>query len=109
MNLVGGGIGSYLNVHETPPRISSHNSTFDNPLLENMFLSIEPGIYKEGDFGIRIENLVIIVKNKKLSRGDKTFLCFEPVTLCPFDIPEKCLGHYVTNKKYHFIRNALIS
>ena len=51
-----------------------------------MFLSIEPGIYKEGNFGIRIENLVIIVKHEKLSRVDRTFLCFEPVTLFPFDI-----------------------
>ncbi len=82
----GHGIGSYLNVHETPPGISSHCSTFDNPLSENMFLSIEPGIYKEGNLGIRIENLVIIVKHEKLSRVDRTFLCFEPVTLFPFDI-----------------------
>lgn len=82
----GHGIGSYLNVHETPPRISSLSSQYEYSLQENMFVSIEPGIYKKGKFGIRIENLFIIKKDQNNSKADNIFLCFEPVTLCPFDL-----------------------
>ncbi len=82
----GHGIGSYLNVHEGPVRISPHCSNHEVSLEENMFLSIEPGFYKQGHFGIRIENLVIATKDKKISSDNKTFYFFEPVTLCPFDI-----------------------
>ena len=77
----GHGIGSYLNVHENPPSVSPHSR--DTSALEpGMFLSIEPGYYKEGEYGIRTENLAV-VRNSPANNG---FLCFEIVTLCPIDL-----------------------
>ena len=71
----GHGVGYFLNVHEGPQSISKFNQI---KLQEGMILSNEPGYYKEGKFGIRIENLIYIVKqNKKLF--------FENLTLAPID------------------------
>ena len=113
----GHGIGSYLNVHEGPCRISSQCSDNEVPLEENMFLSIEPGFYKQGHFGIRIENLVIVTKDKKISSDNKSFYFFEPVTLCPFDInlidknllSEKEINYLNNyhNKVYHSLKDYL--
>lgn len=72
----GHGVGCYLSVHEGPQGISRRNTT---PLHAGMILSNEPGFYKAGEYGIRIENLVL-VKEK-----DKKFLCFETLTLAPID------------------------
>lgn len=72
----GHGVGCYLSVHEGPQGISRRNTT---PLQVGMILSNEPGFYKAGEYGIRIENLVL-VKEK-----DKKFLCFETLTLAPID------------------------
>jgi Xaa-Pro aminopeptidase len=72
----GHGVGCYLSVHEGPQGISRRNNI---PLQPGMILSNEPGFYKAGEYGIRIENLVL-VKEK-----DKTFLCFETLTLAPID------------------------
>jgi Xaa-Pro aminopeptidase len=80
----GHGVGAYLNVHEGPYAISYYRGV-GVPLKEGMVLSIEPGCYKPGGFGIRIENLVSVVKNPKLSTNDAPFLMFEPLTLCPID------------------------
>jgi Xaa-Pro aminopeptidase len=74
----GHGVGSYLGVHEGPQRIGKAAS---NAKLEpGMIISIEPGYYKEGDFGIRIENLAIVVKAE--SDG---FLKFKTLTLAPLE------------------------
>ena len=72
----GHGIGCFLNVHETPPSISPRDR---NVLKENMILSNEPGFYAKGKFGIRIENMMLVVKNKK-----KGFLSFRTLTFVPF-------------------------
>ena len=58
----GHGVGYFLNVHEGPQAISKFNNI---RIKEGMILSNEPGFYKKGKFGIRIENLVYVRKNKK--------------------------------------------
>ena len=80
----GHGVGAYLNVHEGPHSISYYRG-FGVQLEDGMVLSIEPGYYKPGRFGIRIENLVRVTKNPHLSTQDATFFSFEPLTLCPID------------------------
>ncbi|MBP7709633.1 MAG: aminopeptidase P family protein [Rickettsiales bacterium] len=73
----GHGVGSFLSVHEGPCGISKRAH---QPLLEGMILSNEPGFYKEGEYGIRIENLMLVEK-----AGDK-FLQFKTLTLAPLDL-----------------------
>ena len=76
----GHGIGSFLSVHEAPQRIAK-KSMFDSvELLPGMILSNEPGYYKENEYGIRIENLVVIKEN-----NDKK-LYFENISWCPIDL-----------------------
>ena len=77
----GHGIGSYLSVHEGPHRISKLGHT---PLEPGMMLSNEPGYYKEGHYGIRLENL-IVVKEAEIKGADRPMLDFETLTLVPFD------------------------
>jgi Xaa-Pro aminopeptidase len=82
----GHGVGHFLNVHEGPCGISPRSV---EPLRAGMFLSNEPGYYKEGAFGIRLENLVLIQKYKDKNDSDnetgKDLLCFETVTHVPFE------------------------
>jgi len=89
----GHGVGFFLNVHEGPQSISKHNSI---KLTKGMILSNEPGFYKKGHFGIRIENLVYVKKLKKK-------LLFDNFTLAPI---EKDLINYKllnkTEKDYLF-------
>lgn len=77
----GHGVGAYLSVHEGPQRISR---TSEVPLKEGMILSNEPGYYREGAFGIRIENLIVVQKAEKLG-DDRDHLDFETVTFVPID------------------------
>ncbi len=79
----GHGVGSYLNVHEGPQRIATSGST---PLQAGMILSNEPGYYKDGEYGIRIENLVIVVEKGLSKDGRKKLLGFETITLAPIDL-----------------------
>ena len=68
----GHGVGSFLSVHEGPQRISpvgSAQSGGDEPLQLGMILSNEPGYYKTGEYGIRIENLVLVVERRDRGRG----------------------------------------
>lgn len=74
----GHGVGTYLCVHEGPQRISKKGS--DVPLEPGMVISNEPGYYKEGEYGIRIENLVMVVPTELPGT-----LCFETITLVPID------------------------
>ncbi len=76
----GHGVGSYLDVHEGPQRISKAASTI--PLQPGMIISNEPGYYKEGAYGIRIENLVTVVPIENL---ETPMLGFETLTLAPID------------------------
>ncbi len=93
----GHGVGAFLNVHEGPQGISKNNFV---KLREGMVLSNEPGFYKKNAFGIRIENLVFI-------RKDKSKLLFENLTMAPIDTD--LINFKMLNKeekkylfKYHF-------
>ena len=78
----GHGVGSYLSVHEGPARINKADRT---PLEPGMIVSNEPGYYKQGAYGIRIENLVMVHEAATISGGDRPMLGFETLTLCPID------------------------
>ncbi|HEY1299837.1 MAG TPA: aminopeptidase P family protein [Stellaceae bacterium] len=77
----GHGVGSYLGVHEGPQRISKAAST--QPLLPGMIVSNEPGYYKTGAYGIRIENLVLVEPAD--GEAEREMLGFETLTLAPID------------------------
>jgi Xaa-Pro aminopeptidase len=77
----GHGVGSYLSVHEGPARISKLGTT---PLKRGMILSNEPGYYKTDAFGIRIENLVLVV-GAEIAGAEKPVNAFETLTLAPID------------------------
>jgi Xaa-Pro aminopeptidase len=79
----GHGVGSYLNVHEGPQRISKVPNT--QPLLPGMIVSNEPGYYKTGAYGIRIENLVVVEKRDGLGEAGREIYGFETITLAPID------------------------
>ncbi|XP_043911881.1 xaa-Pro aminopeptidase 1 [Protopterus annectens] len=79
----GHGVGSFLNVHEGPCGIS-YKTFADEPLESNMVVTDEPGYYEDGAFGIRIENVVIVVSAKtKYNFKNRGSLTFEPITLVP--------------------------
>lgn len=78
----GHGVGCYLSVHEEGGRISQVGTT---PFKPGMVVSNEPGYYKEGAFGIRIENLVLVKDDGKAAHGNANMLSFETLTLVPFD------------------------
>jgi len=78
----GHGVGAHLCVHEGPQRISKRGS--EVALKEGMILSNEPGYYKNGEYGIRIENLVAVVQVGQAANGKKLF-GFETLTLAPID------------------------
>jgi Xaa-Pro aminopeptidase len=83
----GHGVGSFLAVHEGPQRISpvgSAQSGGDEPLQAGMIISNEPGYYKTGEYGIRIENLVLVVP-REIEGGEKEMLGFETLTFAPID------------------------
>jgi len=79
----GHGVGAYLSVHEGPHRISKVGNTV--ALQPGMIVSNEPGYYKTGGYGIRIENLVA-VKEAQIEGADRRYLEFETLTLAPIDI-----------------------
>ena len=81
----GHGVGAFLNVHEGPQRISP--VAYDVALQAGMVISNEPGYYENNWGGIRLENLYIVKKadNFPLHPGGKRWLCFEELTLIPFD------------------------
>ncbi len=78
----GHGVGSYLAVHEGPQRIAR---TGTEKLLQGMMLSNEPGYYKEGAYGIRIENLILVTPAEAIEGGDIAMHGFETLTLAPID------------------------
>ncbi|ESX32722.1 MULTISPECIES: aminopeptidase P family protein [unclassified Mesorhizobium] len=79
----GHGVGSYLAVHEGPQRIAR---TGTEKLLAGMMLSNEPGYYKEGSYGIRIENLILVTPAEQVEGGDIAMHGFETLTLAPIDV-----------------------
>ncbi len=78
----GHGVGSYLSVHEGPQRIARLAT---QELLPGMILSNEPGYYRPGAFGIRIENLVVVREPEEIEGGDQPMLGFDTLTFCPID------------------------
>lgn len=78
----GHGIGSYLSVHEGPQSISRAGMAVLEP---GMIISNEPGYYKEGAYGIRIENLVLVTPPEVPPGGDREMMAFETLTLAPID------------------------
>ncbi len=79
----GHGVGSFLSVHEGPQRLSRISTEV---LADGMILSNEPGYYREGRFGIRIENLVVVRAGEPPEGGDaRDWLEFETLTLAPID------------------------
>ena len=78
----GHGVGSYLSVHEGPQRIARLAT---QELLPGMMLSNEPGYYRPGAFGIRIENLVVVRQPEEIDGGDQPMLGFDTLTFCPID------------------------
>jgi len=79
----GHGVGSYLGVHEGPQRIAKAPNT--QALLPGMIVSNEPGFYKEGHWGIRIENLQVVTEAAAIPGGERPMLGFETLTMAPID------------------------
>lgn len=78
----GHGVGSYLSVHEGPQRISKAPNT--TALQPGMIVSNEPGYYKTGAYGIRIENLITVVHGE-IDDGERAMLTFDTLTLAPYE------------------------
>lgn len=81
----GHGVGHYMGCHEGPANIRTDNNT--NPIKEGNIFSDEPGIYRAGEWGIRIENLVVTVPARQLSARTtgEQYYEFETITLCYYD------------------------
>lgn len=79
----GHGVGHILSVHEGPQNISTGVKSAEVPLEKGMVISDEPGVYKEGKHGIRIENLVAVTEAFENDFG--TFYTFETLTCCPYE------------------------
>ena len=95
----GHGVGSFLSVHEGPQRISRLAT---QELLPGMILSNEPGYYRPGGFGIRIENLVFVRDAEAIEGGDMPMLGFETLTFCPID-RHLVLTALLTREELHWI------
>uniref|UniRef100_A0A8C2IM25 X-prolyl aminopeptidase (aminopeptidase P) 1, soluble n=1 Tax=Cyprinus carpio TaxID=7962 RepID=A0A8C2IM25_CYPCA len=82
----GHGVGCFLNVHEGPCGIS-YKTFADEPLEAGMIVSDEPGYYEDGSFGIRLENVVLVIPAKtKYNYRNRGSLTFEPLTLVPIQL-----------------------
>jgi Xaa-Pro aminopeptidase len=79
----GHGVGSFLSVHEGPQRISK--AGFGTALKPGMIVSNEPGYYRTGAYGIRLENLMVVTAAAPIAGGERPMLGFETLTLAPFD------------------------
>ena len=79
----GHGVGSFLGVHEGPQRIAK--SANDVALKPGMIVSNEPGYYKSGAYGIRLENLVVVTRQNMAQDSTRSFLSFDTLTVVPFD------------------------
>lgn len=82
----GHGVGYFLNVHEGPQSISRAVPTPEMAMEPGMITSIEPGLYRSGQWGVRIENLVLnVAATQDVDGGFGEYLDFETLTLCPID------------------------
>ncbi len=99
----GHGVGYLLSVHEGPNAFRyrrSENGRGDCILEEGMITSDEPGVYLEGKFGIRLENMIVCQKDRENCYGN--FLKFEPLTLVPFDL-DAVLPEQMTEKEREWL------
>jgi Xaa-Pro aminopeptidase len=95
----GHGIGSYLSVHEGPQRISKSGTAALKP---GMIISNEPGYYKTRQFGIRIENLLLVTAPQKAKGGERAMLGFETLTFAPTD--RRLIDtHLLTREELHWV------
>jgi Xaa-Pro aminopeptidase len=95
----GHGVGSYLSVHEGPARISKLGTV---QLRRGMILSNEPGYYKTAAYGIRIENLVLVIAEPEPIGAEKPLNAFETLTLAPID--RRCIEpSMLTEKERHWL------
>lgn len=94
----GHGIGSFLSVHEGPQKFAKSQDQSDGIIENGMIISNEPGYYKEGEYGIRIENLMICQPHKE------NFLFFETISFAPIDI-ELIKISLLSNKEIEWINN----
>jgi len=78
----GHGVGSFLSVHEGPQGLSKRETAELEP---GMILSNEPGFYRTGEYGIRIENLILVTEPAPIAGGDRPMMAFETLTLAPID------------------------
>lgn len=78
----GHGVGFFLNVHEGPQGFSKVPNNVK--LEKGMVITNEPGIYKEGKHGVRIENMILVIEDEKTEFGE--FMKFEAITYCPIDL-----------------------
>ena len=97
----GHGVGFFLNVHEGPHRISVLPNSI--VLKKGMVVSNEPGVYKAGKHGIRIEDLVVVAEDEKTEYGGQ-FMKFETLTLCPIDL-EAIDATLLTNDEKSWLNN----
>jgi Xaa-Pro aminopeptidase len=97
----GHGVGSFLSVHEGPQRIS--RMSFQE-LLPGMILSNEPGYYRPGSFGIRIENLIYVRDAEPIDGGDIDMLGFETLTFCPID-RSLIIAELLTHDELHWLND----
>ena len=79
----GHGVGYLLNVHEGPQGLRLRDQNSGAPFEEGMLTSDEPGLYLAGQYGIRIENLMLCVRTRQTEHGQ--FMGFEPVTMVPYE------------------------
>ncbi|KAL9158507.1 hypothetical protein ABFS82_08G073600 [Erythranthe guttata] len=104
----GHGIGSYLNVHEGPHQISFRPAARNVPLQPSMTVTDEPGYYEDGNFGIRLENVLVVKEAEtKFNFGNKGYLSFEHITWAPYQTKLMDLSLLVPEEvewlnKYHY-------
>ncbi len=99
----GHGVGAFLSVHEGPQGISFYRG-IGVPLEVGMVCSNEPAFYKAGEYGMRVENLIYVVKDEEHSSEEWQFLKFENLTYCPIDLNlvEKSM---LTDEEIEFLNN----
>ena len=96
----GHGVGSFLGVHEGPQRIAKA----PNPqaLKPGMILSNEPGYYKTGGYGIRIENLIVVAEAEAIAGGERAMMRFETITLAPISL-DLVVASLLTEAERHWL------
>ncbi|HBS34031.1 MAG TPA: X-Pro aminopeptidase, partial [Parvularcula sp.] len=96
----GHGVGSFLGVHEGPQRIAKVANT--QALKPGMILSNEPGYYKTGAYGIRIENLIVVTEPQAVDGGERPMMAFETITLAPINL-DLVVGAMLSDAERHWL------